>query len=815
VPLSTQARSLFREVLLSLRALARVPGFALATIASFALGIGSHGAVFTIVDATLIRDLPFRDPDRLVILWNSFPDRDGARTPLSEAELLDYRRQGATFASVAGLLPWRFNLTGVVPPEQLTGARVSVSLFPLLGVQAEIGRTFLAAEEQPGRDRVVLLSHRLWKSRFSGDPGILGRALIFNGDPHVVVGVLPESFRFGPEDRDVWAPLSLAEDQLPPRDARAVLAIGRLRDGTSLPQGQARMDALAHRWEQEHPDLYPPGSGWSIRLVPLREDLVREARPALLALFAAGGLVLLAALGNVINLMLSRATDRGHELAVRSALGAGPGALARPLVTEAVLLTAAGCALGLLLAGGIVRALVALAPQDVPRLHEIASDRTLLALAPALSLVAAVALGMLATVWVLRRGGSEALKEGAERSSGSRRTERTRGLLVSLQAALAVMVLIGAGLLTQTFLRIRRVDPGFRPDHLLTFQVFLPRSDYGEPAQAVAFFSGLLDDLRSMPSVRGAAAVSDLPFSGSDLSGEVVVEGAPPPAPGEGYPNVSWRLVTPQFFRTLGIPLEQGRLFTEADDAVAPGVVVVDGNLARRLWPRQGPIGKRVMLKDWSNPAWLTVVGVVGSIKHDSLTADTREQLYLPHAQGSRRMMSVFVRTAGDPTGIAPAVRASMGRRAPDLPVAKLRTMDDLVAATTASLLFNLWLFAGFSAVAAILTMLGLYSAASYSVTRRRREIALRMALGASPSQVVRLVLRQSFLRLLPGLALGLTLSYWATRLLQSQLFQVVPDDPATFLAVSLLICGLGLLASVPAARKAARIEPLAAFKER
>lgn len=805
--------SLPRDVLVALRALARARSFAFAILACFALGVGSYGAVFTIIHATLIRDLPFRDPGRLVTLWNNFPDRDEPRAPLSEGELLDYRRQSSTLESVAGLLPWRFNLSGVAQAEQLLGAKVSVDLFPLLGVQAEAGRTFTAAEETPGQDQVVLLSHRLWKNRFGGDPKIVGRSLNLNGNPQIVVGVLPASFRFGPEDLDVWAPLTADAAQLPPRDARAVLAVGRLRGGSSLAEAQTEMEVLARRMEREYPDAYPLGSSWSIRLVPLQEDLVREARPALLALLAAGGLVLLTALGNVSHLMLARATDCRRDLAIRWALGAGPTALARPLMAETVLLTLGGCALGLLLAAWVIGALVAMAPQGVPRLQEIASDRTLLALAPILALVAGVAFGVLATGWAIRYGGHEALKDGAESTSGGQRSQRTRSLLVTAQVALAVLVLIGAGLLTQSYLRIRRVDPGFRSDHVLTFQLFLPRSGFSEPPRTVAFFAGLLDDLARIPGVQGAAAISDLPLSGSDLSGEVTVEGTSPPKLGDNDSPVSWRIVTPGYFRILGIPLERGRVFTPSDDAAAPGVVLVDRLLARRLWPGQNPLGKRLALDGGTSPEWLTVVGVVGPIKHDSLTTDSREQLYLPHAQNARRIMSVVVRAEKDPSTISSAVRATVGRMAPDLPVANLRTMDEVVASTTAGLLFNLWLFAGFSAVAVTLAMLGLYSVTSYSVARRTREIALRMALGASRSQVVRLVLRQCLLRFLPGLAVGLALALGATRVLQSQLFQVVPDDPPTFAAASLLVFGLGLLASVLPAWRAARIEPLAAFR--
>jgi putative ABC transport system permease protein len=804
--------SLARDLRLSLRALGRARGFALAVVACIALGIGANGAVFTIVHATLIRPLPFPDPGRLVVIRSSFPDRDLPSAPLSEPELLDLRRQSSALAPVAGLLGWRFNLTGLAEPEQLAGAKVSVSFFPMLGARAALGRTFTAEEETPGRDRVVVLGHSLWRNRFRGDPGIVGRSLTLNSEPYTIVGVLPAGFHFGDEDFDLWAPLTVGGAPAPPRTARAALAVGRLSRGVSLAEAGAEMDVLARRLEREYPEVYP--AGWGIRLTPLRDDLVQEARPALLALFAAGALVLLTACGNVVHLMLARATDRRRELAIRSALGAGPVALARPLATEATLLALSGCALGLLLAFWIVSALVALAPRGVPRLDEIAVDHAALPLALGLALAAGLGFGALATVWALDQRGMEALKDGGEGAGSSARSQRTRSLLVTVQVALALLVLIGAGLLTQSFLRARRVDPGFRPDHLLTFQIFLPRTGFSEPAKSVEFFAGLLGELRAIPGVRSAAAISDLPFSGSDMSGEVKAEGAAAARSGESYPTASWRVVTPGYFQTLGIPLERGRLFGVEDRAGAPGVVLVDSRLARRLWPAQDPVGKHLLLPDRPEAGWLTVVGVVGAVKHDALTAESREQLYLPHPQSSRRIMSVVVRSAADPAALAATVRDRVGQLAPDLPVTKLRTMDELIAATTASLLFNLWLFGGFSAVTVTLATLGLYSVTAHSVARRSREIALRMALGSSPAQVLQLVVRQGLLRLLPGLVLGLTLSFWITRLLRSQLFQVAPGDPVTFAAAALFIVGLGLLASYLPARKAARIEPQSVFRQ-
>ncbi len=796
-----------RDLGSSLRALGRARGFALATVLSVALGIGAHGAVFTIVHAILFRSLPFHDPARLVAIWSSFPDRGLPVAPLSEPELLDLRLQSSTLAPVAGLLGWRFNLTGLAEPEQLTGAKVSVTFFPLLGVRAVLGRTFTAGEETVGRDRVALLADRLWRGRFGGDPRIVGRSLTLNGEPYQVVGVLPADFHFGSEEIDLWTPLAVGGARLPPRTARAALAVGRLRRGVSLAQAQAEMEILARRLEREYPDAYPAGNRWGLRLTPLQDDVVRGARPALLALFAAGALVLLTACGNVVHLLLARATDRRRELAIRSALGASPWALARPLMTETTLLTLAGCTLGLLLAAWIVGALVTLAPRGIPRLAEVAVDHTALPLALGFSVAVGLGFGALATVSALRQRGGEALKEG---SAGTGDSRRNRSLLVTTQVTLSMLVLIGAGLLTQSFLRARQVDPGFLPDHLLTFQMFLPRAGFSEPSKAVDFFADLLNDLRTLPGVRSAAAVSDLPFSGSEMSSEVKAEGATAPRPGESYPTVACRVVTPGYFQTLGIPLERGRQLGPEDRAGAPGVVLVDDRLARRLWPGQNPIGKHLSL----DRGWLTVVGVVGSIKYDTLTADSREQLYLPHSQSSKRVMSIVVRSTADPLTLAAAVRSRVGRVAPDLPLAKLRTLDALMAATTASLLFSLWLFGGFSVIAVTLATLGLYSVTAHSVARRTREIALRVALGANPKQVLRLVIRQSLLRLLPGLALGLILSFWATRLLQGQLFQVGPGDPATFVAATLFISGLGLLASYLPARKAARIEPLAAFQK-
>jgi len=801
-----------QSLLFALRSLVRARGFALAMAVSFALGIGSLGAVFTLLHATLIRDLPFRDPGSIVMLWGRFPQRGVARAPLSEPELLDCRHRLATLDSAAGLLSWQFNLTGLALPEQLAGARVSPTLFSLLGVQAAVGRTFTAEEETPGRDRVALLGHHLWQRLFSGNPRIVGRSLTLNGVPHVVVGVLPEGFRLAGEELDIWTPLAASGANPMPRDARAVVTVARLRAGTSLTQAQTEADALARRLEQEHPEIYPPGSGWGLRLVRLQDDLVAEARPALLALFAAGALVLLTACGNVLHLMLARATDGSRDLAIRSALGAGPGALALPSIGEATVLTLAGCALGLLLAYWALGTLVALGPPGVPRLNEIAADRTALPVAVGLSLAVGLAFGTLTTLWSLRHGGSGALRDGGENTAGSRRGRRTRGVLVTAQVALAVLVLVGAGLLTQSFLRLRRVDLGFRPDHLLTFQIFLPREGFKDPARTVQFFAGLLDEIGAIREVRAAAAVSDLPLRDSSLSGKITARGAVPPRPGGADPDVAWRVVTPGYFATLGIPLERGRSFGTADYASSPLVVIVDHRLAERLWPGQDPIGKSLSLGGWAASGWLTVVGVVAPVRSATLSADPIEQLYLPHSQSSRRAMSIVVRTLGEPKGIASALRTRVGRRAPDLPVANLRPMDELVAATTARLRFSLWLFGTFSAIAMSLAALGLYSVVSYAVVRRRREIALRVALGASSADVVKLLLTEGLGQLVPGLALGLTVAFWASHLLASQLFQVVPDDPGTFVATSFLIFALGFLASYLPARRAACIDTRIAF---
>jgi putative ABC transport system permease protein len=780
-------------------------------VACFALGVGAHSAVFAIVNATLIRALPFREPERLVTIWNQFPTRGLLREPLSELELLDCR-QSAALESASGLLNWRFNLTGVPEPEQLVGAKVSASLFPLLGVEAVAGRTFSADEETPGHDRVVLLSHRLWQRRFAGEPGIVGQTLTLNNEPHVVVGVLPRDFRFGDDALEVWAPLAIGSEKPLPRDARAVITVGRLRDGVSMERAQANMDLLASRLRRDYPNIYPAGSGYGIRLTRLQDDLVGEARPALLSLFAAGGLVLLTACSNVVNLTLARATERSRELVIRSALGAGRGALIRPFIAESTSLTLAGGATGLLFAYWVVGALVALAPEGIPRLQEIAVDRAVFGVALTFSLISGLSLGTLATVWALRHGGSESLKDGGEKAATGRRGQRTRGTLVVVQVALAVLVLVGAGLLTRSFLRLRQVDLGFRPDHLLTFQIFLPRAGYKEPARTIGFFDGLLGEITVLPGVRAAAAVSDLPFSDSDLSGQVAAEGAPLPRPGDLNSEVSWRVATAGYFETLGIRLEKGRLFRASDAVAAPAVVVVDSRLARRLWPGQEPLGRRLSLRDWANTDWLTVVGVVGPVKQNSLTADSPEQLYLPQAQNARRMMSVVVRTQGDPMQTAGTIRRLVWRRAPDLPVVNLRPMEELVSATTSRLEFNLWLFGTFSLLSVGLAVLGLYSLTSYSVAQRTREFAIRIAIGARRRDILRLVLKQSARNLLLGLALGLLLALWLGHVLRSQLYEVLPNDPFTLCAALLLICGLGVLASYVPARRATRIDPLQAL---
>ena len=817
--------ALLQDVRFALRGLRGSPGFTLAAVLCLALGIGANTAVFSVLHGVLLRPLPFEDPERLVLIWGRNLSQDLPEMPSSGAEFLDYRDRSTSFTDVAAVINRYINLTGSgVPPERLVAARVSASLFPLLGVEAAHGRTFLAEEDRLGNENVVLLSHGLWRRRFGGDPGIVGQKLLLSEEPYEVVGVLPPEFRFkvGMFDYDIFIPVAINLEKLPPRDFRGLTVVARLKPGVALERAQSEMDALAARFRAEYPEIYAAGGqgpgagegGWGIHLVPLHEQMVGDIRPALALLMGTVGLVLLIACANVANLLLARATARQKEVSIRAALGASRGGLLRQFLTESVLLGLLGGALGLLLAYWGLKGLVLLNPGDIPRLDEVRIAPAVLGFTALVSLLTGLLFGLVPAVKAFKPDLQATLKEGGKTSGQGGGSDRVRGALVVAEVAIALVVLAGAGLLMRSLWRLQEVDLGFRTERVLTLQLYLSPTRYGDPAARAAYIQRLVESLRRVPGVEAAGAVSGLPLSEVQALIDAVPEGLVLRA-GEASPVVDWRPAGPDYFRAMGIPLRQGRAFTDSDHAQAAPVAIVDESYARRYWPGQSALGRRVRVAT-NQPgaeAWRTVVGVTGTVRALGLEGEAREQVYTPIAQSPSAYVAVALRTRVPPESVAGSVRQAIWSVDPDQPVEKVMPMADIVADSSAGRRSYAFLLGVFAAVALLLAAIGVYGIMAYSVAQRHQEIGIRMALGARPADVLGMIVRQGMKLAALGLLFGGLLYFASRRWVEGLLYGVAATDVATLLGVALLLAGVILLASYVPARRASRVNPMVTFR--
>ena len=804
--------TLLRDLRFAARTLGRSPAFTLAAVLCLALSIGANTAVFSILNAVLLRGLPYQDPEKIVMIWNQFPGDGTPKLEWSDAEFLDLRERATAFSEIAATRPGLFNLTGDGEPELLVGVRVSANLFHLLGVRAAVGRTFRPEEEQPGRDKVVVLSHGFWQRRFGSDPKVVGRRLLINGQPFTVVGVTPPEFYFRRKGRDLWMPLAIDRGALAARDDRWMEVYARLKPGFTEERAQADLAAVAARFRQDHPEAYPPKSHYGITLVPYRDEVVGAIRPALLVLGAAVGLVLLIACANVANLLLARATTRDREVALRAALGAGRSGLIRQFLTESVLLAGAGGALGLLLAWWAVKAVVKMDPGRVPRLDEVAIDGRVLAFTLLISLLTGVIFGLIPALQVFKADFVDALKEGSKGSAGAVR-QLARRTLVVFEVAVALVVLVGAGLMMRSYRLLQRVDPGFRTEHLLTLELYLPAAKYPQPQQQAAFFEQLLARLKTLPGVRSAGAVNAVPLGVVQWIGEVEVEGRPP-APGQLNPSAGWRVNSPDYFATLGIPLLAGRAFSEGDDERATPVVIVDHTVARNLWPGQDPLGKRLKMVGQGAPeAWRTVVGVVGDVHHEGPETVSREQIYVPYKQFPSTFMYLVLRTKGNPVDVTAAARRAVQEVDANQAVYRVETMDEKLTRAMAWRRFYTLLLTAFATVALVLAMIGVYGVMAYSVAQRTREIGIRMALGARRQSVVKLVVGQALALTLFGAAIGLAAALGLARVVSSLLYGVTATDLTTFAGAALLLTALAVAAGYLPANRASRIDPMVTLR--
>jgi predicted permease len=810
--------NLLQDLRYGIRMLAKKPAFAAVAVLALALGIGANTAIFSVVNAVLLRPLPFKDPDRLMIVWEDNTKLGFPKDTPAPANFVDWRDQNQVFDGMAAVATQTFNLTGAGEPEKLEGQRVSASFFPLLGVEPTLGRSFLPEEDRPEGERVVIMSHGLWQRRFGSDPAIVGKPLTLNGQPYTVVGVMPKSFRFPDpfesetEENSVWVPIAFSSQEASNRGGHYLLVYARAKPGVTVKQAQADMNTIAARLQQQYPDT---NTSLGAVVTSLHEQVVGDIRPALLILLGAVAFVLLIACANVANLLLARAAARQKETALRTALGASRSRLIAQFMTESVLLAALGGAVGLLLAVVGMRVLVALMPANLSQAKDINIDAKVLGFTLLVSLVTGVIFGLAPALHASRPDLNESLKEGGKGTAGVARS-RVRGLLVISEVALALVLLIGAGLLINSFLRLRSVDPGFNADNLLTMKVVLPRLKYPDPVRRTAFYDELLQRVSSLPGVQSAGVTTNLPLTFKGNNGGVTIEGRPEPAPDE-RPIVITRTVSPDYFRTMNIPVLKGRQFSPQDTADKPGVVIVSEATARQFWPGEDAIGKRIKLGGFNSDApWLSVVGVAKDVRQFELDIAPKPQAYFPYAQMTYSYLAprdLVVRTSGDPLGLAAAVRGEVWAIDKDQPVSNVATMEQILSNSVARQRFNMLLLVIFAAVALVLAAVGIYGVISYSVTQRTHEIGIRMALGATSKDVLTLVVGQGLKLVSAGVGIGLGSAFVLTRLMQSLLFGVSATDPTTFAAISAVLVAVAMLASYVPARKATKVDPMVALR--
>ncbi len=795
--------ALLQDLRYAARSLRKNPGFSTVAVLTLALGIGATVAIFSVVDATVLRPLPFTDPARLLRVWETTPDGDDFS--ISELNYVDFREQNRSFVEMAAYKQAMVSLTGDGEPERLEAMAVTHTLFPLLGATPALGRTFLPDEDQPGGDnRVAVLSHELWQRRFGGDPAVIGQTVTLDGESFAVTGVMRPGFDF--PGAELWIPLAPGTNR--DRGDHWLGAIGRLAPGASIERARADLGGISRRMGEQHPHL----AGWGVRLATFPAWLVDpQFRRTAYVLFGAVGFLLLMACANLANLLFARGTTRRAEIAVRSALGAGRARVVRQLLTESVLLALLGATVGLLGAFWAVQALQALEPASIPRLGEVGIDGRVLAFTLGVSLLTSLVFGLAPAMRASSTDLSEALRQGG-RGGTPGRHRRVRDALVVSQVALAMVLLVGAGLLIRSFLELRSIDPGFDAERVLAVSLELPQTGYAEPWRRGVFYRDVIDRLETLPGVTAVGATMIDPFGGWNLMNDVTPAERAAETGSSWYMQAGWRAATPGFFRAMNIPLLSGRLFSEDDPWDGPRVTVITQSLARQLWPDEDAVGKRLFWGGTDGEPF-TVVGVAGDYRDVQLEADPPPIMFIPHDQLPMPGMTLMIRTAADPAGIAGAVRLQIRAMDPNLPIPEIRPLERNLAGAVAGPRFRTLLLGFFAAVALLLAAVGIYGVMAFSVSRRTRELGLRLALGARPEAVLNMVMRRGVVLALLGITLGAAGAFALTRFLDSLLYDTAPTDLATFAAVSLLLATAALLASYIPARRAMRVDPMVALR--
>ena len=799
--------TLLRDIRYGVRSLLKRPGFTVIALVALALGIGANTAIFSLVNAVLLKPLPYPESDRLVWVYGNIRN-GGNRASVSPLDFVDYRAQNTTFEEFAASfsVPRPINLTGNGEPERLTGAGVTGNYFQVLGVKPLMGRTFMLENEKTGNDQVTVLSYGLWQKRFGGDPNILSKTITLDGKSCAVLGVMPRDFTV-PQTAELWVPMNFdISAGMKQRKAHFLRPIGRLKAGVTLAQAQADTDAVARRLEE----LYPEDKGWNLRLVPLREQLVGNTRPTLFILFGAVGFVLLIACANVANLLMVRAAGRQKEIALRTALGAGRFRIVRQMITESVMLALAGGALGTLLAFWGVELLVKLSAGAIPPTAQIGIDATVLGFTLLVSVVTGMLFGLAPALRTMKLNLSESLKEGGRSGSDGAHRNRTRSVLVVLESAVAVVLLIGAGLLIRSLVQLQAVSPGFDAQNLLTMRLDLPREKYSTFEKQGKFFEDLEERIGGLPGVEKVGLVSELPLSGQPNDMPYTVEGRPPASSDQAFDD-DFRRVNPAYFEAMRIPLLRGRNFTEQEARQSAKVVIISDLLARQTFPNEEPLGKRLIMAMGENDAF-EIIGVVGDIRHRGLEVPPAAAMYFPTYE--MPWMNVAIRLkGGDAAGLAAAVRKEVQTIDPDQPIAAVKTMDVWLEESVAAPRYRTILLALFAMVALLLASTGIYGVMAYSVSQRTHEIGVRMALGARQLDVLKLVVQQGMTLVVIGVALGIVGAIALTRVMASLLFGVTAKDPITFVVVGTLLTLVAFIACYLPARRATKVDPLVALR--
>lgn len=815
--------TLWHDLRYGARMLFKNKGFAAVAIIALALGIGANTAIFSVVNTVLLRPLPYRNPERLVLVWGNFQKLGMTKLGVSAPEFIDYKNHCDVFADTAAFQHTTFNLTGGDAPERIGGARVSSGLFSLLGVSPLVGRTLLAEEDQRGRERVVVLSHRLWVARFNSDPHVAGKGITLDGERYTVVGVMPREFQFPFGETvdagraDAWVPAAFSAEELQDRGRYFFRMIARLKPDVTLEQARAEISAVGRRLEEQYPRTYrgPKGEdgGWQVTLTTLPDEIVGGARLPLFVLLGVVCFVLLISCANVSNLLLARASTRRREVAIRMALGATRGRLFRQFLTESVMFALLGGGFGLLLAMWGMDLLIAASPREIPRLSEAGLDARVLVFTFVVSLLAGVLFGFAPALRGSRADLNESLKEGSQSGTNSFGRQRLRALLIVSEIALTLVLLIGAGLMIKSFRRLLEVNPGFDPEHVLTMQMALPSAKYALPPEKRGFYDQLLARIKALPGIESASVTTALPLTGETFGGPFSIEGLPLDMAGKP-PHAHIRAIAPGYFNVMSVPLVAGRDFNQADTNDSIPVVIVNETFARGFFSSGDAIGKRIKIGAPTSPRpWMQIAGIIKDIKSDGLDAEAIPEMYLPYAQNVGPAMTLVARTANDPAGNVAAIRRAVQETDKDQPVYNIRTMKQLLAQSIAQRRFNMIMLGVFALIALLLAASGIFGLIAYSVAQRTHEIGIRMALGARSNDVLKLIVSEAMLLALMGVGVGLAAALALTRVLASLLYGVNATDPVTFIGVSLLLIIVALLACLIPARRAIKVDPMIALR--